>query len=46
MIRLVNLEKDYEMGTEVVPALREVNLHIPRGSFVAIMGPSGAGSRR
>jgi putative ABC transport system ATP-binding protein len=43
MIRLVGLEKDYEMGAEVVPALREVNLHIPRGSFVAIMGPSGSG---
>jgi putative ABC transport system ATP-binding protein len=43
MIRLVGLEKDYEMGDEIVPALREVNLHIPRGSFVAIMGPSGSG---
>jgi len=43
MIRLVGIEKDYEMGDEVVPALREVDLHVPRGSFVAIMGPSGSG---
>ncbi len=43
MIRLVGIEKDYVMGGEVVPALREVNLHIPKGSFVAIMGPSGSG---
>jgi len=43
MIRLVNIEKDYVMGGEIVPALREVNLHIPKGSFVAIMGPSGSG---
>jgi putative ABC transport system ATP-binding protein len=43
MIRLVGIEKDYEMGGQVVPALREVNLHIARGSYVAIMGPSGSG---
>ncbi|MBN2575039.1 MAG: ABC transporter ATP-binding protein [Deltaproteobacteria bacterium] len=43
MIRLVGLEKDYVMGDEIVPALREVNLHVQRGSFVAIMGPSGSG---
>ncbi len=43
MIRLVGLEKDYQMGGEIVPALRDINLHIERGSFVAIMGPSGSG---
>jgi putative ABC transport system ATP-binding protein len=43
MIRLVGLEKDYEMGDEIVPALRAIDLHVPRGSFVAIMGPSGSG---
>jgi len=43
MIRLLGLEKDYEMGNQIVPALREVDLHVPRGSFVAIMGPSGSG---
>ena len=43
MIRLVGLEKDYRMGDQVVAALRQVDLHIPRGSYVAIMGPSGSG---
>ena len=27
----------------MVAALREVDLHIPRASYVAIMGPSGSG---
>ncbi len=43
MIRLVDIEKDYVMGGEIVPALRAINLHIPKGAFVAIMGPSGSG---
>jgi len=43
LIRLVGLEKDYRMGDQVVAALRQVDLHIPRGSYVAIMGPSGSG---
>jgi putative ABC transport system ATP-binding protein len=38
-----NLHRDYEMGSEVVHALRGVDLTIRRNEFVAIMGPSGSG---
>ncbi|HET9602795.1 MAG TPA: ABC transporter ATP-binding protein [Gemmatimonadales bacterium] len=38
-----NLQREYDMGGEVVRALRGVNLTIRRNEFVAIMGPSGSG---
>jgi putative ABC transport system ATP-binding protein len=38
-----HLQRDYDMGGEVVHALRGVDLVIRRNEFVAIMGPSGSG---
>jgi putative ABC transport system ATP-binding protein len=38
-----NLQRDYDMGGEVVRALRGVDLTIRKNEFVAIMGPSGSG---
>ena len=38
-----NLERQYVMGSEIVHALRGVDVTIRRGEFVAIMGPSGSG---
>ena len=35
--------RDYEIGAEVVHALRGVDLEVRRNEFVAIMGPSGSG---
>jgi putative ABC transport system ATP-binding protein len=37
------LPRDYEMGSEVVRALRGVDIQIRRNEFVAVMGPSGSG---
>jgi putative ABC transport system ATP-binding protein len=38
-----NLQRDYDIGGEVVRALRGVDLIIRQNEFVAIMGPSGSG---
>ena len=38
-----NLHREYDMGGEVVRALRGVDVMIRRNEFVAIMGPSGSG---
>ena len=38
-----NLARDYDMGGEVVRALRAVDLQIRKNEFVAVMGPSGSG---
>jgi putative ABC transport system ATP-binding protein len=37
------LKRDYDMGGEVVRALRGVDVGIHRNEYVAIMGPSGSG---
>jgi putative ABC transport system ATP-binding protein len=38
-----NLQRDYDMGGEVVRALRGVDVTIRKNEFVAVMGPSGSG---
>lgn len=43
MIRTRNLTKIYQMGSEQIRALDEVDLEIEKGDYVAIMGPSGSG---
>ncbi|MGZ3769304.1 MAG: ABC transporter permease [Bdellovibrio sp.] len=43
MIELVGVNKVYQMGPNKVDALRDINLSIEEGDFVAIMGPSGSG---
>ncbi|MBI4542996.1 MAG: ABC transporter ATP-binding protein [Gemmatimonadetes bacterium] len=43
MIRTSELTRDYVLGSEVVHALRGVDLVVNPNEFVAIMGPSGSG---
>jgi putative ABC transport system ATP-binding protein len=38
-----NLQREYDMGGEIVRALRGVDLTLRKNEFVAIMGPSGSG---
>ena len=38
-----NLSKVYRKGTQEVPVLRDLNLAVGAGEFVALMGPSGSG---
>jgi macrolide transport system ATP-binding/permease protein len=40
---LENLRKEYPLGQESVLVLKGINLDIPEGDYVAIMGPSGSG---
>ena len=37
------IQRDYDMGGEIVHALRGVDLAVQRNEYVAIMGPSGSG---
>ena len=43
MIELSNVGKRYMMGEEPFMALRNVDLHIGRNEYVALIGPSGSG---
>jgi len=44
VIELIKVNKVYDMGAEVqVQALKDIDLTIKKGEYVAIMGPSGSG---
>ncbi len=43
LMKLKNITKSYQMGTQVVHALRGVDMTVEEGEYVAIMGPSGSG---
>ncbi|WP_192822455.1 ABC transporter ATP-binding protein [Rufibacter sp. LB8] len=43
MLKTVNLQKKYTTDEVETTALVNVNLHVKKGEFLAIMGPSGCG---
>lgn len=43
MIRLHGISRTFQVGDQEVRALRDVDLSIASGDYVAIMGPSGSG---
>lgn len=43
MVELKNIKKDYSSGKVVTSALKNVNLRIEDGEYVAVMGASGSG---
>ena len=43
MIRINNVNKGYMLGEEKLPILKNINFHVEKGEYVAILGPSGSG---
>ena len=43
MLKLSDIEKVYQTSTIETLALTNINLEIPTGSFISVMGPSGSG---
>ena len=43
ILKLTDICKDYQQGKEPVRVLKNINLTVERGEYLAIMGPSGSG---
>ena len=43
ILELKHIYKDYLQGKLVVPVLKDINLSMEAGEYIAIMGPSGSG---
>ena len=43
ILEMHHIYKDYYPGNMVVPVLKDVNLNVEEGEYLAIMGPSGSG---
>lgn len=43
ILKLTDICKDYRQGREPVRVLKNINLTVERGDYLAIMGPSGSG---
>lgn len=43
VLELKEIYKDYMQGKDAVPVLRNINLAVEEGEYLAVMGPSGSG---
>src|SRR4029078_592638 len=43
LVQIRNVQKHFTRGSERIEVLRGVNLDIPQGDFLALMGPAGSG---
>ena len=43
LIRIRQVAKSYRRGEQDIPVLLDIDLDVPAGDFVALMGPSGSG---
>jgi len=43
LVKLENIEKVFHRGSEEIHVLRDLNLQVPQGEFLGLMGPSGSG---
>jgi putative ABC transport system ATP-binding protein len=43
LIDIKGVQKVYKLGTELVYALRHIDLNVDKGEYIALMGPSGSG---
>ena len=43
MLKVEKLNKSYTNGVNTYPVLKDVSLHVKKGEFVGVMGPSGSG---
>ena len=43
LIKVKNLKKQFQIGSETVNAIKEISFDVNAGEFISIMGPSGSG---
>ena len=43
LIKVKNLKKQFQIGSEIVNAIKDISFEVNAGEFISIMGPSGSG---